>query len=221
MIATTRVLYAPNFQPPAMSRYGAAASTTGRALAAFSFAYCAAGTLGVVTPHALEQRSGTSNATIHFESASAHSARVGEAVALEPSPAEDLRRIREVLKPTVLELANLFGVSRQAVYAWKDGAQPAPTAAARLAKLARAAEVFAEAGVAADTKTLRRRVAGGGTVLDAVLKGGDAVQVAQSLVQTLAREAVQRQRLHQQLAGRSRPQTDADDYGSPAPAEEA
>jgi hypothetical protein len=221
MNASAGVLYAPNFRPSVMARSGAATSATGRALAALSFAYCAAGTMGVVTPEALEQRAATSNSPIHYESAPANPVLVVEPVTLEPSPAEDLARVREVLKPAVLELANLFGVSRQAVYAWQDGAQPAPVAAARLAMLARAADVFAKAGVAADTKTLRRKVAGGGTVLDAVLTGGDAVQVAESLVQTLAREAAQRQRLNQQLAGRQRPPADPDEYGSPASAEDA
>jgi len=177
--------------------------------------------MGVVTPESLEQRTATSNSHIHYETAPAKPTPAVEPFAIEPSPAEDLARVREVLRPAVLELANLFGVSRQAVYAWQDGAQPAPVAAARLATLARAADVFAKAGVTADTKTLRRKVAGGGTVLDAVLNGGDAVLVAQSLVQTLVREAAQRERLSKQLIGRQRPPTDADGYGSPAPAEDA
>jgi hypothetical protein len=40
-------------------------------------------------------------------------------------------------------------------------------------------------------------------------------------VRTLAREAAQRQRLNKQFAGRQRPPTDADQYGSPATAEDA
>lgn len=221
MNASAEVLYVPNFRPPVVARSGVAASVTGGALAALSFAYCAAGTMGVLTPESLEQRSATSNSPVHYEAVPASVASLMEPVALEPTPAENLARVREVLKPAVLELANLFGVSRQAVYAWQDGAQPAPLVAARLATLARAADVFANAGLTVDTKTLRRRVAGGGTVLDAVLGGGDAVQVAQSLVQTLTRERAQRQQVTQQLDGRQRPTFDAAEYGSPAPAEDA
>jgi DNA-binding transcriptional regulator YiaG len=174
--------------------------------------------MGVVTPASLERRAATSNSPIQYEKREANAAPA--AVSIEPTPAENLARVREVLKPAVLELANLFGVSRQAVYAWQDGAQPSPIAAARLAMLARASDVFANAGLAVDTKTLRRRVAGGGTVLDAVLKGGDAVQVAKSLLQTLSREAGQRQRLNKQLSGRQRPAPGVDEYASPAPAED-
>ena len=178
--------------------------------------------MGLFTPQALEKvsRAATSLAPVHYEFEHAENG-VPKALELDRTPAQDLARIREVLKPAVLELANLFGVSRQAVYAWQDGAQPAPQAATRLAALAKAADVFAEAGVAVDSRTLRRRVAGGPTVLDAVLSGADAAQVAQALVQTLRREASQHERLKHQLAGRKGGAFDVDDYGVPAVSEDA
>ena len=220
MNAATATYYTPDYRPVA-SRALMAEFAGNKGLAAMSFAYCVAGTMGLVTPQSLEQRAATSNSPVHYEIDMTGVALTIQPVALEPTSADDLARVREVLKPAVLELANIFGVSRQAVYAWQDGAQPAPEAAARLAVLARAADVFAAAGVAAGTRTLRRKVAGGGTVLDAVLTGGDAVLVARSLVQTLQREAAQGKRLTKQLAGRKRGPTDADDYGSPAAAEDA
>lgn len=176
--------------------------------------------MGFVSPQAMERSYSTSIATVHYKSEGAE-ARVQEAVELERTPAQDLARVREVLKPTVLELANLFGVSRQAVYDWQRGAQPAPQAAARLAMLARAAEVFAEANIKVDAKALRRKVSGGGTVLEAVLNGGDGEHVARSLVPTLQREAAQRERLSQQLAGRKRGPVSADDYAAPTVSEDA
>ena len=220
MSAATAMLYAPNYGP-ITSRTPTPELIDTRALAVLSFAYCVAGTTGLMTPHLLEQRAATSNSPVHYETHEAESPLTTAPVALKPTPAEDLARVRAVLKPAVLELANLFGVSRQAVYAWQDGAQPAPKAAARLAMLARASDVFAAAGVVADVKTLRRKVAGGGTVLDVVLTGGDAVQVARSLVQTLQREMAQRERLTKQLADRKRGPADPDDYGTPAADEDA
>ena len=220
MNATTGTLYASDYRP--LARRATTPELVGnKTIAVLSFAYCVAGTMGLVTPQSLEQRTATTNAPVHYETDKADAIFAAQSIALEPTPAQALARIREVLKPAVLELANLFGVSRQAVYAWQDGARPAPEAAARLAMLTRAADVFATAGVAADTQTLRRKVAGGGTVLDAVLTGGDAVQVARSLVQTLQREAVQRERLTKQFAGRKRGPAAADDYGTPAVAEGA
>lgn len=219
MAALASTLYAPGYQPPpsvgAVPRLGGGKNGLIR-----SFAYCVAGTMGFVSPQALERSYSTSITNVHYKAEGAE-AQVREALALERTPAQDLALVRGVLKPRVLELANLFGVSRQAVYDWQAGAQPAREAAHRLAILARAAEVFAEANVKVDAKTLRRKVSGGGTVLDAVLSGGDVDRVARSLVPTLQREAAQRQRLSQQLAGRKRVPVSADGYGTPAVSEDA
>lgn len=219
MAALASTLYASGYQPPpsvgAVPRLGGGKNGLIR-----SFAYCVAGTMGFVSPQALERSYSTSITNVHYKAEGAE-AQVREALALERTPAQDLALVRGVLKPRVLELANLFGVSRQAVYDWQAGAQPAREAAHRLAILARAAEVFAEANVKVDAKTLRRKVSGGGTVLDAVLSGGDVERVARSLVPTLQREAAQRQRLSQQLAGRKRVPVSADGYGTPAVSEDA
>lgn len=186
-----------------------------------TFAYWMVGTMGLVTPQALEKvaRGTTSLTPVHYEFEQAQSS-LPEAIELERTPAQNLARVREVLKPAVLELANLFGVSRQSVYAWQDGAQPSAETAARLASLAQAADVFADAGIKVDATTLRRKVAGGRTVLDAVLSGTDAAQVAQALVSTLRREADQRARLAGQLAGRKKQPVNVDDYGAPAVSED-
>ena len=219
MVALASTLYASGYQPPP-SAGSVSRQPNGKSGLLRSFAYCVAGTMGFVSPQAMERSYSTSIATVHYKSEGAE-ARVQEAVELERTPAQDLARVREVLKPTVLELANLFGVSRQAVYDWQRGAQPAPQAAARLAMLARAAEVFAEANIKVDAKALRRKVSGGGTVLEAVLNGGDGEHVARSLVPTLQREAAQRERLSQQLAGRKRGPVSAGDYAAPTVSEDA
>jgi DNA-binding transcriptional regulator YiaG len=186
-----------------------------------TFTYWIVGTMGVVTPQALEKvtRDATSLTPVHYEFERSLGSQA-EALELERTPAQNLARVREVLKPAVLELANLFGVSRQSVYAWQDGAQPSAEAAARLASLAEAADVFADAGIKVDAKTLRRKVAGGRTVLDAVLSGNDAAQVAQALVPTLRREADQRARLAGQLVGRKKGPVNVDEYGAPAVSED-
>lgn len=219
MVALANRLYASEYQPSPRtgdtSRYGSGKSDFLR-----SFAYYVAGTMGLVTPQALERSYSTSIVPVHYKAEGAE-AEVPAAFELERTPAQNLARVREVLRPAVLELAGLFGVSRQAVYDWQGGAEPAPAAAERLATLARAADVFVEANVNVDAKTLRRKVAGGGTLLDAVLSGGDAEQVARRLVPTLQREAAQRERLDEQLAGRRRRAVNADDYGTPAASEDA
>lgn len=224
MYAAVSTPIVPTFTPMP-SRVSALEVTGAKTIAGLSRAYYVVGTMGLLTPEFMEQRSATSTWGVRYEHTKEAIAQAAEqvayTVALQPTPAEDLTRIREVLKPAVLELANLFGVSRQAVYDWQAGAQPSAEAVSKLAELARAADIFFVAGVAVNSQTLRRKVAGGGTLLDAVLNGGNAVQVAQSLVKTLLREAGQRQQLSQQLAGRKRGLANVADYGAPGLADEA
>lgn len=204
-------------QSPRMQR-------TGTAFAAMTaYVYCVVGTMGVLTPEMMMQREVTSNWGLQYKRGTDAPTGAPQAAAIElqPTSVQDLVSIRHILKPTVLELANLFGVSRQAVYDWQDGAQPNEQTRERLADLARAANVFAQAGVAVDTQTLRRKMTGGKTLLDAVLTGGDAVQLAQSLTGTLKRENSQRERLAHQLAGRKRSPPNSSDYGAPSLAENA
>lgn len=180
----------------------------------------AAGTMGQVTEHFLEQRSATANSSTHFVYAASAQAGGAPPVMLLRTPAEDIARIREILKPTVLELANLFGVSRQAVYDWQAGAQPSRETAVRLTEFARAADIFAKAGAPISSHILRRKVAGGGTVLETLVNGGNVTEAASVLVQTLRREAKQREQLSHHLAGRKRAQVNIADYGAPSFPEE-
>lgn len=191
-------------------------------VAAISLATCFVGTMGGITPEMLTQSNVTSNSGVQFRYAKSQTSDAqAAAIALQPSPIDNLARIREVLKPTVLELANLFGVSRQAVYDWQSGAQPSVQTALRLAELARAADVFALSDVTVSSQILRRKVTGGITVLDAVMNGAQAVELAQQLVKTLQRENSQRERLATQLAGRKAVPADSSDYGAPALKEKA
>lgn len=191
-------------------------------VAALSLATCFVGTMGGVTPAMLTQSKITSNSGVQFRYVKAMPSEAQTApIALQPTPIDDLARIRQVLKPTVLELANLFGVSRQAVYDWQSGAQPNGQTALRLAELARAADVFTLSDVTVNSQTLRRKVTGGVTVLDAVMNGNNAVELARQLVKTLQRENSQRERMAAQLAGRKSVRADSSDYGSPALDEKA
>jgi DNA-binding transcriptional regulator YiaG len=202
--------------PLARRRVPSVEVVSATAVMALSCAYYVVGTMGLLTPEAIEKRSATSIMGLSYKH---HDRRENLAAdvetTIEPTPAEDISRIRSVLKPGVLELANLFGVSRQAVYDWQSGAQPSAQVAQKLAALARAAGVFETSGVSVNVQTLRRRVAGGKTLLEAVMKGDDAVQVAESFVGTLKREAFQQQELSRRLAGRKAPSTDTDDYAVP------
>ena len=214
-------LYATGYQAP-QGTSAASYSTAGNAgLMRSVVCYLAAGTMGLLTPQLVESQyaRATSVAPVHYNIKGAQDDAAYD-VELERSPAENLARIREVLKPAMLELASLFGVSRQAVYDWQQGSQPVPQTVQRLAQLARVADVFAEAGLSVDAKTLRRKVAGGRTLLDAVSSDDDAESAARSLMGTLKREASQRERLQVQLAGRKRGPPNPSDYGAPTLSED-
>jgi hypothetical protein len=132
---------------------------------------------------------------------------------VERTPVENLSYIRVVLKPSVTDLARLFGVSRQSVYDWQNGTKPSPDHIARLQDIAKAATVFAVEGSTASAQLLRRPVAGGKTLFDIIREGGSAEDAARALVQMNRREKTQRETLQTRLAGR-RPRTDAE-YGIP------
>jgi transcriptional regulator with XRE-family HTH domain len=216
----------PNMQGQRQLTTFESVGTKAKAIVAISICTYMVGTMGVITPEVLALRDITTPGVQyrHPEKTNPPPKAAAKAIAdvnLEPSPGQNLARIREILNPTVLELANLFGVSRQAVYDWQAGAQPNPETGFRLAELARAADVFANADLRVNTQTLRRKVAGGPTLLNAIFTKGNAVQVAQSLVETLQRENSQREHIAQQLASRKRGPVNPADYGAPSLNEES
>ena len=131
------------------------------------------------------------------------------------TPSEDLSRIRAVLRPTITDLARALGVSRQAVYDWQSGKQIAVDNAARLADLARAADVFAAEGPTVSAQLLQRPIASGKRLFDIAREGGSAEEAARKLIQMMRRELRQRQMLAESLANRKRPAVPSDSYGIP------
>jgi hypothetical protein len=131
------------------------------------------------------------------------------------TPMEDLSHIRSILKPAITDLARALGVSRQAIYDWQNGKPIGAINAARLAGLARAADVFAAEGLTIPSQLLRRSINGGKTFFDIVRDGGSAENAIRELVARVRRELLQRQMLSARLATRKRPAIPWEDYGSP------
>jgi transcriptional regulator with XRE-family HTH domain len=138
-----------------------------------------------------------------------------EAPVFARTPAQDLERIRTVLNPTVSALANLFGVSRQAIYNWSNGEVPREEYAARLGDLAEAADIIATEGLSNPSMALKRKLAGGKTLLEIAAHGGSAADAARQLSTVLRREAEQHRALEARLSGRPRTRTNVDDFGTP------
>ena len=131
------------------------------------------------------------------------------------TPSEDLSHIRAVLRPTITDLARALGVSRQAIYDWQSGKQIAAENAARLADLARAADVFAAEGPTVSAQLLQRPIVSGKRLFDIAREGGSAEEAARKLIQMVRRELRQRQMLAERLANRKRLSVPSDSYEIP------
>jgi len=136
------------------------------------------------------------------------------------SPAEDLVRIREVLKPAVSDLATTLGVSRQSVYNWLNGEPVADENAAKLQDLAQAADVLAHEGMTVNAALLKRKFANGRTLLQVAQAGESARDAALQLVHIHKREMAQRERMAARFANRAKTPPSAD-FDLPSPNDHA
>ena len=174
--------------------------------------YCVAGTFGLLLPAYVQASTATSSWSINqIEVDGSRTASVSAASAT----AEDIAHIRQTTKISVTELARVCGVSRQAVHEWVKGGPLSTRNAERISKLAQAVDVILASGVDASPQTLRRKVCGGMSILEAVQTDGKVVDLARQLVGTVARESEQRRRLAVRLAGRQKPQLSSTEFGAP------
>lgn len=130
-------------------------------------------------------------------------------------PDENLERIRAVFKPSVSDVANMLGVSRQTVYNWMAGESPSLESTNRLEDIANAADHVAANGLATSAYLLKRKIRDGKALLDIVRDGGSAQDAAKVLVRIDQNEASQRALLQGKLAGRQFAKPDISDFGVP------
>jgi transcriptional regulator with XRE-family HTH domain len=133
-------------------------------------------------------------------------------VEIEPTrtPAEDLDRIRDVLSPSISTLADIFGVTRQAIYNWLKGERLKSEHLAKLKDLAQAADLLADAGITATGALLKRKLVEGKNIFEISRAGGSARDAVLILVQIVQREQQQRELLNSRLAGRKSPSRSAE-----------
>jgi len=155
-----------------------------------------AGTGGTMSADYISRRSDMGYRFIHVES-TPNSRAVSHR-----TPAECVTLIRNILKPTISEFASWFRVSRQTIYHWQAGAQPATEYETKLEDLAKATDVFRTEGAPISSHLLRRRIAGGKTLFEIVREGGSAEEAARQLSEVALREFRQRKMLDARLAGR-------------------
>jgi len=180
--------------------------------------YWVVGTFGLLSPAYLHGSAATSNWSINKVEIDVAREDGGNA---KSAAARDIAHIRQVTKISVSELARVFGVSRQAVHEWMKGGAPSQKNAERLSDLARAADVLLDSGIEITPQMLRRKISGGLSLLESVKEKGNVLELAGKLVDTLARESQQRERLASRLAGRQKPTLDSSDFGAPHLKEDA
>ena len=133
----------------------------------------------------------------------------------QPQTPADIENIRQLLGLSVSTVADVFGVSRQAVYKWLAGDPMNQEHMNRLAQLREAAPLLT--GFArSDTRALtRRKLPSGRTVVESISVGEDPVSVARTAAELLRRDAEQRNALDSFLGNRSRPQRGISSFVTP------
>lgn len=127
--------------------------------------------------------------------------------------ADDVRRVLEIMKPSVKDLASLFEVSRQTIYNWMNGDEPKAEQAERLSALATVADIVAAENVSDRSRLLKRAGTGGSSLWDVVKEGGDIIEFARQLVHLAHVERGKMQKLNERFAHRRR----GDDGGELTP----
>jgi transcriptional regulator with XRE-family HTH domain len=186
---------------------GASVGRTGATMAIVSAFLI--GTGGLMTADYVAKRSDRGYKFNHLETPKLDTGLV------QRTPAENLARVREVLKPPVSELASMIGVSRQAVYDWQNGSHPLPEHAKRLADLAEAADIFVAEGIVTVPRLLSRRVDGRKSMFEHMREGEAVVDAARALAHLLRRESEQRAKLQVRLGTRTHPPLDHEAIGVP------
>lgn len=119
-----------------------------------------------------------------------------------PAITSDIENIRSTLNLTMADLARCLGVSRQALYNWLDGGAIKPENLAKVMELKSASDVITAANLPERALFLRRKLAGGKTLLDIVAGGGSGIDAAHALVELARVETEQRGALAKLFADR-------------------
>lgn len=154
---------------------------------------------GTLTSAQIHAAHGTGAALL----SSAGALRSVEPRTTEPGLEVELTLVRESLRLSVAETAQLFGVSRPTIYSWQSGKPISPENAERLREIAQALAPHLSILQAQSGRVAQRAIAGRSTLLDLLAQGAPAQPAVDQLAELLAREAVQRERLARRLQGRS------------------
>lgn len=147
----------------------------------------------------------------HFGTGSAsRPAHYSQAAKRDQGLVIELKAIRDALRLSVAETAQLFDVSRPTIYSWQNGNPISPENAERLREITNALTPHLHLLEAQVGRVAQRAIKGRTTLLQTLAAGSSADQAISQLAEILARETVQRERLANRLLGRSGSRGSAD-----------
>ncbi len=117
-------------------------------------------------------------------------------------------RLKRVFGLSISKQAQIFGVSRQAVYNWRNGEEPTGKNLESLMDLNNAAELFETEGIQVTGLLMKRPFIQGKSLLDLMEAKASIYQPAQKLVNQIKREAEEKSRLAQRFGHRQQPKID-------------
>lgn len=135
--------------------------------------------------------------------------------ALSRTTSQNLHRIREAFSPSIMQLAALFRVSRQAIYNWQAGQAISEKNKTKLEELADVADMLEEAGLAESRAITQRKLPGGKTFFQAIYGGESAKSAGIRFASMMKEESEQRARMALRLGKRTRKSADLSSVGTP------
>lgn len=117
-------------------------------------------------------------------------------------------RIKRVFGLSISKQAQILGVSRQAVYNWRNGEEPTGKNLETLTDIGNAAELFEAEGIQVTGMLMNRPFYQGKSLLDLMEGQTPIYQPAQKLIGQIKREAVEKNRLARRFGNRQQPKSD-------------
>lgn len=127
-----------------------------------------------------------------------------------------LRLIKDGFKLSMVELAKIFNVSRQALYEWMDGSPLSNENLQKLDNLYSSLNILNDVEIQLSPQIIRRDINGAGSIIDAIKTNNDTSILAQQLKKILHVEANQRKELTQRFANRTLTSVDIHSYAAPS-----
>lgn len=117
--------------------------------------------------------------------------------------AVELQFIRDTLRLSAADLAELLGVTRPRIFSWQNGTAVSTENARRLQEIVQALDLHKDIITSEGGRVAYRAVEGRTTLLQMLAKGANAQDAISRLADILVREAAQRESLARRLQGRT------------------